>query len=197
MTKQTIAIDIDDVIAAHVEAFVLYSNSNFGTSLSPEDYREHWSELWRVGHDEVERRALKFHAESSVAYYDHFQEAPAALSELSRHFNLVVVTARRKIDVEATHEWLKRHFPGVFSDIHFVPIWEPDNTTTKADICHQINAEYLIDDLPRHCNVAARGGIKALLFGNYSWNRSESIEPGVERVHTWQKVLEFFNVELQ
>ena len=97
------------------------------------------------------------------------------------------------INVEPTYEWVKKYFPGVFEGVHFVPIWETNNKVTKAEICQQIGADYLIDDLPRHCNLAAEVGIKALLFGDYSWNRNEEITEGVTRVKDWPAVVEYFD----
>jgi uncharacterized HAD superfamily protein len=38
MTRQSIAIDIDDVVVAHVDAFIEFSNKNYGTNYTIEDY---------------------------------------------------------------------------------------------------------------------------------------------------------------
>jgi 5'(3')-deoxyribonucleotidase len=105
-----------------------------------------------------------------------------------------IVTARRAHLIDTTREWLANYFPGYFKDIHFVPIWEPGNTITKADICKQIEADYLIDDLPKHCNVAADGGIKAILFGDYSWNKNENLHSGVVKCKDWDSVLSLFKL---
>ena len=59
MKRGSIAIDLDDVLAAHVESFVAFSNANYGTNLGVEDYRDHWANLWGVENEEIERRAAK------------------------------------------------------------------------------------------------------------------------------------------
>lgn len=192
MTRQTIAVDIDDVLAAHAEAFVDHSNANYGTNITIEEYIEEWSKLWGVGHDEVERRATEFHHPDIVGNFGAFEAALPVLNSLKENRNLVIVTARRKKLLDTTRNWLSHHFDGVFSEIHFVPIWEPNNTVTKADICTSIGPQYLIDDLVRHCNLAAEVGIRPLLFGNYSWNQGES-QQDVTRVKNWQEVLEYFD----
>ncbi len=192
MSKQIIAVDMDDVLALHAEAFVEFSNKHYGTDLTKETYDERWANLWHVDNDEIERRALEFHTPENIAAYGRIDEAVPALKKLCETYELVIVTARSKNAIEATYAWLDKHFPGIFSGVHFVPIWEPGNTVTKAQICREIGAEYLIDDVVRHCDLAMQGGIQALLFGNYNWNRGE-IEPGVVRVQNWTAVQEYFD----
>lgn len=192
MTKKTIAVDVDDVLALHAESFIQFSNQRYGTRLTVEDYSDHWSNLWGEERDEIERRAAEFHVHENIIRFKRIQEADKAVQKLAQDYRLVIVTARRKGLIDVTHEWIDNHFPGVFDEFHFVPIWVPGNDVTKADICHQIDAEYLIDDLPRHCNLAAEAGITALLFGDYSWNRSEEVSEGVVRVSGWPEVLKYF-----
>ncbi len=192
MKKIKIAIDLDDVLAAHAEAFIKFSNKSYGTSLTVEDYSDHWADLWSVEHDEIERRASEFHIPEGVAAFSVKQESISALKQLSDHHLLYVVTARSQVLIGTTRNWLDKYFPKVFQDIHFVPIWEPNNTITKADICKKIGADYLIDDLPRHCNLVAEAGLRAILFGNYAWNRYEKIVAGVTRCRDWEAVLAHF-----
>ncbi|CAN5610997.1 hypothetical protein BH23PAT1_BH23PAT1_3910 [soil metagenome] len=192
MKRQTIAVDIDDVLAAHAEAFIDFSNKKYGTSLTLEDYHDHWSYVWKVEYSEIERRAKEFHVPKSVMQYKLIQEADKAIHRLSGNYDLVIVSARGQDLLQTTREWIDNYFAGLFVDTHFVPIWEPNNTVTKADICKQIGAAYLIDDVPGHCNIAAEEGITALLFGDYAWNRHEKIADKVVRVKNWQEVVEYF-----
>lgn len=192
MKKSLIAFDLDDVLAAHVEAFIDHSNSAYGTSFEIEDYTEHWPSLWGIDEEEMERRAYEFHTHQNVLNFKVKDEAQAALSKLSSKYDLCIVTARRRHLLEITRTWVEQHFPNVFNDIHFVPIWEPGNKVTKAEICKQIGADFLVDDLARHCNVAAEGGIKTVMFGDYSWNRNDQLLPSVTRCVNWQELLDYF-----
>ena len=180
------------MLASHAEAFVAFSNANYGTRLTPEDYREEWSKLWKVGPEEVERRANEFNKAEAIGSFSVKKQALPALQSLNNDYALCIVTARRQMAVETTMGWLDNHFPDIFKGVYFVPIWEPDNTVTKADICQEIGADFLIDDLPRHCNLAAARGIEAILFGSYSWNRDEETVAGVTRCKDWTKVLRYF-----
>lgn len=189
-----IAIDIDDVLADHVESFVEFSNKFHGTNLKPEDYDERWDEIWRVDNEEIERRAKKFHVPENVAAFAVKKESIVALKKLSGHFDLFIVTARKEHLIDITRAWINQYFPNTFKGMHFVPIWEPGNTITKADICKQIGVDYLIDDLASHCNGAAEVGIKAILFGNYSWNRNKRLNDGTTRCQNWDEVLAYFQL---
>lgn len=197
MKRETIGVDADDVLAAHIEAFIEHSNKHYGTNLSPEEYSEHWGELWGVERDEVERRALAFHTPEIVGNFGVIEEAEVALRALKKTKELVIVTARPKHITETTLDWVDRHLPGIFTDVHFVPIWEPDNTVTKADICRQIGADYLIDDLIRHCNIAAESGIQPILFRRIDWDQAHEPNPKTVQVKSWREVLEYFNGKAQ
>ena len=193
--RQTIAVDIDDVLAEHIEDFLKFSNERYGTNFKPEDYHGRWHILWGISHEEVEKRAVNFHIPETLNNFAVVKDAKEVLTELKKKYDLVIVTARPRMTVEATKEWIKNQFTDIFSSIHFVPIWEPNNKLTKADICRKIGADYLIDDLVRHCNLAAEVGIKPILFDRIKWAQPETPHPKIIRVNNWQEVLEYFNEE--
>lgn len=191
--RQIIAVDVDDVLAHHAEVLIEWGNKRYGTSYTIEDYTDHWSEIWSLTHDETEEMAALFH---QGGYHREFQprkDALEVLAELKKSYDLVIVTARRKSILDASRDWLDEHYPNIFNDVRFVPIWEEDRTATKAAICSEVGASYLIDDMPKHCNIAAENGIECLLFGNYIWNRNEKIHPNIQRVKDWQEVRHFFD----
>jgi 5'(3')-deoxyribonucleotidase len=192
-SKPIIAVDIDDVLAEHIEVIIEFSNKNFGTNFTTEDYLEQWTDLWKVSREEVERRAKNFHIPDIIGTFGVIEDALYVLNKLKDRYKLIIVTARPKRAVAATPEWIERNFPDIFSDIHFVPIWDPGPKATKAEICKKIGADYLIDDLVRHCNLAAEVGIQAVLFNRIKWKQPETPHPNVKVVNNWQEVLEYFN----
>ncbi len=199
MSKQTIAVDVDDVLAVHAEAMVAYSNRVFGTSLTINDYTEHWSAMWQVDHAETARRAEQYHKTNDMAEYRHHVDAEQVLRKLTEHYRLIVVTARRKEVSVLTEEWIKKYYDGIFDGIHFAGIWDTitadSATATKAAICHELGADYLIDDQSKHCNAVAGNGITAIMFGDYPWQSGAALSPGVVRCKTWQAVGEFFDAK--
>ncbi len=194
MSRETIAVDIDDVLADHATAFAEFSNRNYGTNISRATYTEHWDRLWQIDDwDEILSRAEQFHTPEGIGSYLLIEGAQETLTRLAAKYTLAIVTARPRKAIGVTHDWLGQHFQGVFKEVHFVPIWEPNNTVSKADICQQINANYLIDDAVRHCNLAAESGIQAMLFGGFAWHDAEEINPLVTKVKDWPAVQEYFD----
>lgn len=194
MKRKSIAFDVDDVLASHAESFVEFSNKTYGTAFAVDNYTDNWDKLWGVDEDEVTKRALEFQTLQRIADFNVKDDAKAALAKLNTKYDLYIVTARRQHLVGTSIDWINRYFPNVFKEIHFVPIWELNNKITKSDICKKIGADYLVDDLPRHCNVAADAGVKAVLFGDYAWNRGEKIADNVTRCKDWDELLKYFNL---
>jgi uncharacterized HAD superfamily protein len=192
MSVETIGVDADDVIAAHAAAFARFSNENYGTNITADEYDDDWFRFWGdISMEEVERRATEFHTPEITLEYAKIEEAVPVLEELHDDYRLALITARPQQIVAVTHDWLDIHYNGVFDEVHFVPIWEPTNTITKADICRSIGADYLLDDAVRHCNPAVRMGITALLFGKNLYP-TEEVDPRVIQVEDWDMVRNYF-----
>lgn len=195
---QTIAIDIDDVLADNARGFVEFSNQRWGTNLVADQYDEHWAKIWQVDNDETERRANVFHESGVLKTYRHDDSALPVLRRLSKDFRLVVITSRRSQTKGDTVAWIHQHYPDVFTDetIHFAGLWDNVNdqsiTLTKASLVDTLGVDYLIDDQLKHCLAVAASGRQALLFGDYAWNRADSLPNGVARVANWRAVEEYF-----
>ncbi len=202
MSKKTIAIDIDDVLAANAKGFVEFSNERWGTKLKPDDYTEHWAEMWGIEHDEMNERRATILSEKVFIKHRSFDDAKPALTKLGEKHNLVVVSSRSHEVHTDTRDWIENNFPGIFSEIHFAKIWDDPSVhildklkLTKTEICQEIGADYLIDDQPKHCFAVAKAGITTLLFGTYEWTNISNLPKNVIRVKNWQEVLEFFDAE--
>ena len=197
--RPTIAVDIDDVLADSAAHFVEFSNRRWGTRLTIDDYKEHWGEIWKVDTDEWQKRAVEYHNSGAVSELtSRKSEAMPVLEELRHRFKLVIVTSRRLQVRKETSRWLELYYNGIFEEIHFAGMWdvvtENSHKATKAKLCKEIDADYLIDDQPKHCIATAKAGIPALLFGNYSWNKNiKNLPPNITRVKNWQEVLEYFS----
>lgn len=194
--KQTIAVDVDDVLAAEREFIIAYSNRHWGHDLTLDDYRENWQVMWDVDREEVDRRALELHAPGVATSYRLIQGGKEALLQLKADFELVILTSRRQMVRDETMEWLNEVFADVFSAVHFTGFWDtsqPDrHLLTKGELARQIGADYLIDDQPKHCIAAAEAAIPSVLFGDYEETRHVALPKNVTRCHTWDEVLAYF-----
>jgi uncharacterized HAD superfamily protein len=198
--KPIIAVDIDDVISASAPAFIAYSNEKFGTKLTIDDYQERWADLWKVENDEVIKRAHEYHESGHHATYEPLTGALEGLMELKKNFKLVVLTTRRNSINQLTKDWIHKFYPDIFDDFIFTGFFDNPSTTgvhmTKAELAKDIGAQYLIDDQLKHILASAEIGIKGLLFGDYFWNKINSLPGNVTRVRNWKEVMEYFKKEL-
>lgn len=198
MTKQTIAVDIDDVLAASVESWIAYSNKKWGTHLTVDDYDEDWAKMWGVDNTEGKKRANHLYTSGIVGTFNRFDDAEHVLKELSKKYKLVITTSRVLQVEKDTLEWIDRHYNGIFKEVHLARIFDADHPeplkVTKRELCEMIGADYLIDDHPKHCFAVAGAGMTALLFGDYAWSRNLGELPeGVVRVKDWAAVRQFFD----
>lgn len=204
--RKTIAIDIDDVLSLHAQAFTEFSNERWGTQLTADDYDDDWSLLWELDKEleehraEMDVRANEFFAKR-IAGMAHIQDAYEVLVKLKKDFNLVIVTSRRLQIKAETLAWIDEKFPGIFeqSDIYFAGFYDKINAGSayrnKGDIVRDLQADYLIDDQVKHCNGAAEHGIRALLFGGYAWHERSEIHEDVIPIGSWREVKEYFDAE--
>lgn len=194
--KQIIAVDIDEVLAANAPSFVAYTNEQWGMGLTVDDYHEHWAELWQVDHAVAMQRAKEYNTSEVIGSMGHFEEAKSVLTSLAAHYELVIVTARRRELEAVTADWVQGHYGQVFSVIHHAGIWDdehPDASTfTKADLCTRLGVSYLIDDQSKHCNAVQAAGMQAVMFGNYPWNKNDRLVTGVVRCTDWGAVGSYF-----
>ena len=115
------------------------------------------------------------------------QDALDVINGLSSRYELHVVTARQDFLTDATERMLDKYFSGVFDSIIFTNHFS-DKSRSKADVCNELNAKYLIDDHLHHAEIAASQGIEVLLFGDYPWNKADSLPDRVRRVRDWYQI---------
>ncbi len=194
MSKPVIAVDIDEVLAYHNVEIVKYHNETYGSNHTLEHYvSDHWPEIWGVDREEAAKRAVAFHETGVHSRLTPMEHAQESLRRISEHFELQIVTARRRLIVDSTHEWIEQHYPGVFKGIRFVHVWEDIDPPTKAEVCKEIGASLLIDDSVNHCAIARKSGIDAVLFGDYPWNRTLPVDfpTGITRATDWDQVVDY------
>ncbi len=198
--KQTIAVDIDDVLASINETMRQFINKYYGHNHTEADYNRdgeywgYWEKIWQISDEESKERYQAFITSKEFLDVNTHDAALDVINRLKRKYDLVIVTAREDSRIEGTHKWLDQNFPNIFKRVEFTPVWSKDKKTSKAKICKVIGAGYLIDDNVEHCNLAAQEGIQALLFGEYGWNRSQELHKRVKRVKDWHAVAEYFSV---
>lgn len=169
-----IAIDMDEVMADALAEHLRRYNTAFGASVTPDDLRgRHIEDHVPAAH----RAALDAMLDESF-----FAELPVmpgcqdVVRELSLRHDVFVVTAAMDVpcSFDAKYRWLQRHFP-------FIP-------ASNIVFCGDkgiVDADYLIDDRPRHFG---RFKGRPLLF-SAPHNADETRYP---RVGSWADVRRVF-----
>lgn len=202
MSKKTVAVDLDDVVADSTDTLRLLVNKVAKVNLTRKHYDidgRYWGYYEKVWAENQIDHLVSFESlhDDMAKNQDHVELIPGAknaLSQLKKTYKLVAVTSRRLEWVKATHEWLALKLPEVFEDVIFVHHNNNDGRT-KGDVCIEAGASYLVDDNPEHCQSAIDKGVKTILFGDYGWNRSVKASEKTMRAKNWQEVLEYFDNE--
>lgn len=198
MNKPVIVIDLDNVLAESAKGFVLYSNTNFGTAITLNDYSEDWQTMWSVSLEEAERRSELMLQNEMQRDYRTVAGATSVLTKLNREYKLIILTSRRKKSELYTKQWLQDQYPGIFCEIVFSGLFDTGHVggshlLTKGEQYRQLGASFVIDDNLKHCESATQLGIKAILFGDYPWNQSKLLPEGVARCEKWSDVNRYFD----
>jgi 5'(3')-deoxyribonucleotidase/uncharacterized protein with PQ loop repeat len=170
-----IAIDMDEVMADALAEHLRRYNAAYGAELSPADLHGRHLEDWipAAQRDAVEAMLdASFFADLTV-----MPDCQEVIRELGERYDVFIVTAAMDVpqSFDAKFRWLQRHFP-------FIP-------TAHIVFCGDktiVDADYLIDDRPRHFS---RFKGRPLLF-SAPHNASERRYP---RVDSWKDVRAVFD----
>ena len=194
MSKPIIAVDADDTIFDENTAVRLYMNDHYGFEHTEDDYLvegpfdNYWERIWNVAPEKVTQMYEEFAHSTYKKDLQPIAGAIPILQKLKEKYDLVIVTSRGQSVVDMTHASLRLHYPDIFNDVHFVPLWGSGEKATKAQICNEIGASYLIDDSFEHCKLAAEAGVNAIIFGDYGWNRFQELSIRITRCKNWKEV---------
>jgi 5'(3')-deoxyribonucleotidase len=169
-----IAIDMVEVMADALAELLRRYNSTFGARVTAEDLHGRHLEEWVPA---IQREAVEaMYNASFFADLPIMQDCVEVVRELSDRHDVLVVTAAMEVpcSFDAKFQWLQRHFP-------FIP-------ASNIVFCGEkgiVDADYLIDDRPRHF---ARFQGSPLLF-SAPHNAKETRYP---RVNSWREVRDYF-----
>ncbi|KAL0308365.1 UNVERIFIED_CONTAM: hypothetical protein Sradi_5778800 [Sesamum radiatum] len=194
--KIMVAVDVDEVLGNFVSALNQFIADRYSLNHSVSEYHVYeFFKIWNCSRDEADIRVHEFF---KTPYFKKgiypLPGAQKALQKLSAFYNLSIVTSRQNVIKEHTIEWIEKHYPGLFQEIHFGNHFALDGQSRrKSDICKSLGAKVLIDDNPRYAVECADIGIKVLLFdyeNSYPWCKTDYISqhPLVTKVHNWKEV---------
>lgn len=148
--KQTIAIDIDGVVADFFGPFLLHASDRLDTTFALEDCTHHNSAIaFGVPEETMHGILADFENTEVGRNLPHIPLAIESLHLLTEHYNIQVITSRREVLRDMTKEWFARHFTEV--PIHHGrgrnnPYGGGADTLHKPQIAESIGAIALIED---------------------------------------------------
>jgi 5'(3')-deoxyribonucleotidase/uncharacterized protein with PQ loop repeat len=174
-TRLRIAIDMDETIANSLKEHIRRFNAAFGANLTTEELQgRHIEDLVPAG----QRTAVQLMVRDGSFFEDLevIEDAQEVVRELAQQHDVFVASAAMEIpeSFAAKHRWLQKHFSFI-----------PESNVVFCGDKKIVDADYLIDDEPRHF----RGfrGIGVLFSAPH--NAKES---GYSRVDNWQEVRRLF-----
>jgi HAD superfamily hydrolase (TIGR01509 family) len=198
MNRSIIAFDCDDVIVSSGALLVEHYNKLHSTRVEPRDfYSKDYEHVWRSDPETATRDLFAY-----LLTEDHMSLAPMpgaarVLRQLAERFKLFVVTGRPDETQQATNEWIEKYLPNIFEDIIFTNFFKLNDSKgplrTKAEVCKELGAQWLVDDHLHHIENVTKHGITGLLFGDLPWERLSTPLPHVVQVSDWTELAKYFD----
>jgi 5'(3')-deoxyribonucleotidase len=195
MSKEVLALDVDEVVFPLVSHYLVQHNENYGTAFSADDLTTYRLEdVLSLPVDEMIKRIYEFH-DADHTHIDPLENTQEGINRLRERFDINIVTARHSRFYHQTEKWLRDKIGDFFGSIHMIgygPVVE--KPITKSEVCLSIGAIALVDDNLEHLTDLPKYGKEGVLFGDYRWNQADSLPPGITRCLDMIKVAEHFGV---
>jgi len=196
-TALRIAIDIDDVTAATLNAAQAWAHRTTGVLLDPRHYHtddpywDYYNSIWkRHGLNDLQFEVFLDELVTNQGLIAPLPEAQRVIKALNKRFGVVFITSRDMSLQESTRAWIDRHIDAS------IPVYFAHNPLSdkagisKGELCNDLGAQWLIDDSIDHCQNVIEHGVEAILFGNYGWNQQAPKE--LTRCVNWRAVEDYF-----
>jgi len=189
-----IGIDIDDVLADTLPAFIDYNNRHHGGARSLEHFHSaRWEDVLGVTTDQLGDRLEHFFSTPDFHAIQPTAGANEALRILGKTYELHIVSARWDVIVEPTKLWLATHFGGLFTGVHFAANHYTNRAAARAPrlskdgVLAREGIDVLIEDSLEYAERCLAAGHGVILF-DQPWNRRAN-DTRYYRVKAWSEVV--------
>lgn len=191
--KPKLAIDNDDVLINLIDSLLQFNNENYGVNNNRTELKQFELEpLWNVTIEEALRRVDEFWQSDYFANLEPVDGAFDAVQKLKEKYDLYVLTARPEEVQMETKLAIDKHFPDLFTNVHFAPAFG-NGKKQKVEVCKELGIEILIDDGIHNLELCAPEGIKCYLFTT-PWNEHHTEEElkakNIVRIKNWKDAIE-------
>ena len=186
-----IAIDLDEIIAGFLDAFIKYHNNTYKTTFHKSDFFSY--QFWKVIGGTREEAIDKVYGFHDSHYFDEIEPldgAIEAIKNLKTNNVLYLITSRQDDFIEKTRIWIEKHLPNIFDKILHSNAYPKNGTSRKkSDLCDRLNVDALIEDNLDYVIECIKQDRKIILF-RYPWNEQTVKPKGIYVVSGWNETLE-------
>ena len=178
---QRIAIDIDEVLCPLFHPMVRHSKYKIPTKKHPYIF----SKALNISEDESKKMLKKFYKTETFKNLKPIEYSQEVLKDLSKVYELHIITGRQDEVRDTTEEWIQDNFPGIFKSITLTNSFTP-NEVSKADVCLSIGIDVIIDDSLDNCISCEKNGIKSFNFmgdPSYPWSVRSNLS-----ISNWKEI---------
>ena len=185
-----IGVDIDEVLGELLGLFIELHNLENSTSIQVEDVSDYsLAKLFGCTQEEIDKRIERFFRQGNGSRILPVDGAVEAIQNLARDHELIVISARPKLFEQQTIHWLDTHFPGAFSEVHFVDeVSMEADALAKAELCRQFGIDVMVEDSHKNAHACSEHVARVFLMDR-PWNRTDVLG-NVSRVFVWNEVVQ-------
>jgi len=184
-----IGVDIDEVLASYMDAFILFHNEKYNTSLVRSDFKQYnISHILGISYEEDVNRAYEFFETDYFRNIETIEGSEKGLKQLKKYHELIIVTGRQFYIEQETRNWLDTHFPNTFSEIYLANAYSKNGgKKKKSELCNRAGIDLLIEDNLDNALECVRPNRRVILMDQF-WNQTPEDIPNIQRVNHWDQI---------
>jgi hypothetical protein len=190
--KLRIGIDIDEVLAEHLEQLINFCEKEKNILIKRDDFfTYYWPDVLKISLEEAIKLDEEFKESEFFENILPLENSTDIINDLKNNHELFVITARPNKFENKTKKWLENNFENSFNEIiHTEDPYgiERGNNRTKCEICLEKYIDFLIEDNSKTSLDCAKKGVKVFLIDN-PWNQNCEHE-NIIRVKNWKEIKE-------
>ena len=191
MKKRTIAVDLDDVLGNTTEHICAYYNARFGTNFKFQDHQTYMiNDVWNRSREEAIKIVDDFFRSDDAKTITPFAGSQYAIDELSKKYDLIVLTSRPVDHRQSTTEWVNQYFPNKFEEIVITNKNASNKLPSreKFEVCLEKQIDIMIEDNLHFAMQNAHNNITTYLMDR-PWNQNGELPKLIKRVYAWNEIL--------
>ncbi len=184
-----IAIDLDEVIANHIEKLINFYHKKTGKLIQEGKFTTYdWWIPWGITKEEAIEIDHEFKKSKMFDNIKPVKNAFKSIKSIVENNKLFIITSRPTIYKERTEKWIKKNLPNIpITIIHSADFYSGSKLKTKVETCKDIGIDLILEDHIKYALGCAEQGIKVILF-NKPWNQGVS-HKNIIRVNNWIEAL--------